>query len=80
MPKRVSSRKARKTRTVGEMISTFSFFGMSGWLLLEAFSLMEQAPVWQVAGLYATAFCCFIGGFRFLIAAVWADFRKGRER
>lgn len=78
MRKRATSRKARKARTVGEMISTFSFFSMSGWLLLEALSLMEQAPLWQVGGLYTTAFCCFLGGFRFLIAAVWADFRKGR--
>ncbi|MBF9046379.1 hypothetical protein LSUCC0031_04545 [Rhodobacterales bacterium LSUCC0031] len=80
MSKRAPNRKSRKTRTLGEMISTFSFFGMSGWLLLEALSLMEQAPAWQVGGLYGAAFCCFLGGFRFVIAAAWEDIRKGRAR
>lgn len=80
MSKRVSRRKLSKSRTLGEMISTISFFGMSGWLLLEALSLVEQASTWQVGGLCVAAFCCFLGGLRFSIAAVWENIRKGRAR
>ncbi len=57
----------KKTRSLGEMISTFSFFGMSAWLALEGLALAQTAPDWQVWGLYGSSLLCLAGGLRFVI-------------
>ena len=78
MAKRARTPNHRSPRTLSETISTLVFVGMAGWLLLEALALMEQAPSWQVAGLFLCAFLSLLGAFRFLIAQLWHQFRKGR--
>lgn len=80
MPKRAQSRTQRAPRTVGAMISTLVFIGMAVWLVLEALSLIGQAPAWQVAGLLLSAFLSFLGSLRFVIAQAWRQHRKGREQ
>jgi hypothetical protein len=80
MSRGLQSRHKRPTRTLGEMISTMVYIGMAGWLLLEALSLLGQAPAWQSGGLFVTASLSFLGAFRFVIAQAWARYRKGRER
>lgn len=80
MPKRARSRTQRAPRSLGDMISTLVFIGMAAWLLLEALSLMGQAPTWQVAGLFLSAFLSFLGSLRFVIAQAWRRQRKGREQ
>lgn len=74
------NRNRRNPRSLGEMISTMVFFGMAGWLALEALSLVEQAPAWQVAGLWICALFSFLGGLRFVIARAWAGLQRGRNR
>ncbi|WP_439139987.1 hypothetical protein [Roseicyclus sp.] len=78
MAKRARPSNHRSPRTLSETISTLVFVGMSGWLLLEALSLMGQAPSWQVGGLFLSAFLSLLGAFRFMIAQLWRQFRKGR--
>lgn len=70
----------RAPRTLGDMISTLVFIGMAAWLVLEALSLMGQAPGWQVAGLFLSAFFSFLGSLRFVIARAWQQHRKGRGK
>jgi cation transport ATPase len=80
MPQRARNRNHRNPRTMGELISTLVFIGMAVWLLLEALSLTGQAPTWQVAGLFLSAFLSFLGALRFVIAQAWYSYRKGRPR
>lgn len=80
MSKRPRKRTQRNSRSLGEMISTVVFFGMGGWLLLEALSLSSQAPSWQVSALFLSAFMSFLGGLRFVIAQAWERHRNGRDQ
>jgi cation transport ATPase len=80
MPEPARNRNRRNPRSVGEMISTMVFFSMAGWLALEALSLVEMAPVWQVAALWICALLSFLGGLRFVIARAWAGLKRGHDR
>ncbi|MBO6775071.1 MAG: hypothetical protein JJ897_06115 [Marinibacterium sp.] len=80
MAKRARPPHYRNPRTLGETISTLVYVGMSGWLLLEALSLMGQAPRWQVAGLFLTSFFSLLGAFRFAIARLWRQISGSDER
>ena len=80
MAKRARAPHHRNPRTLGETISTFVYAGMAAWLLLEALSLMGQAPSWQVGGLFLTSFLSLLGAFRLMIAQLWRQLRKGPER
>ena len=64
-------KRHRSAGSLGEMISSAAFLGMGGWLLLEGLSLSDTAPLWRVWGLYACAFFCALGAFRFAIARFW---------
>ncbi|WP_298802630.1 hypothetical protein [uncultured Lentibacter sp.] len=66
----------KRTRSMGEMISTVCFFGMSAWILLEALALLGQVPKIQVWGLFCASFMCFLGGLRFVIADVAEAVRR----
>ena len=80
MAKRARPPHYRNPRTLGETISTLVYVGMSGWLLLEALSLMGQASRWQVAGLFLTSFFSLLGAFRFVIAQLWRQISGSDER
>lgn len=80
MPKRSRNRNQPSPRSLGEMISTLVFIGMAAWLLLEALSLMGQAPTWQVVGLFLSAFLSLLGSLRFVIAQALRRTPKGREK
>ena len=66
----------RKQRSIGEMISTVTFFGLSAYLLIFSLGLLEEnEKVRGAIGLLA-ATCCGLGGLRFVIAefvAKWRD-------
>ena len=66
----------RKQRSIGEMISTVTFFGLSIYLLIFSLGLLgENENLRGTIGLLAAA-CCFLGGLRFVIAefvAKWRD-------
>ena len=66
----------RKQRSIGEMISTVTFFGLSAYLVLFSIGLLEEGEKLRgVIGLLAAA-CCGLGGLRFVIAEFvikWRD-------
>jgi len=66
----------RKQRSIGEMISTVTFFGLSAYLLIFSLGLLEEnEKVRGAIGLLA-ATCFGLGGLRFVIAefvAKWRD-------
>ena len=66
----------RKQRSIGEMISTVTFFGLSAYLLIFSLGLLEEGEKLRgTIGLLA-ATCCGLGGLRFVIAefvSKWRD-------
>ena len=66
----------RKQRSIGEMISTVTFFGLSAYLLIFSLGLLEEGEKLRgTIGLLAAAFCG-LGGLRFVIAEFvtkWRD-------
>lgn len=66
----------KRTRSLGETISTVSFFGMSAWLVLEALSLIGVVSSLQVFGLFIASLMCLLGGLRFVIADIVAALKR----
>lgn len=66
----------KRTRSLGETISTASFFGMSAWLMLEALSLIGVVSVLQVFGLFVASVMCLLGGLRFVISDIVAALKR----
>ena len=66
----------RKQLSIGEMISTVTFFGLSAYLLIFSLGLLEEGEKLHGSiGLLAAA-CCGFGGIRFVIAEFvtkWRD-------
>ena len=66
----------RKQRSICEMISTVTFFGLSVYLLIYSLGLLEEGEKLRGAiGLLAATFCG-LGGLRFVIAEFvtkWRD-------
>ena len=66
----------RKQRSIGEMISTVTFFGLSVYFLIFSLELLEEGEKLRgTIGLLAAA-CCCLGGLRFVIAEFvtkWRD-------
>jgi len=66
----------RKQRSIGEMISTVTFFGLSAYLLIFSLGLLDEGEKLRGSiGLLAAA-CCGFGGLRFVIAEFvtkWRD-------
>jgi len=66
----------RKKRSIGEMISTVTFFGLSAYLLIFSLGLLEEGEKLRgIIGLLAATFCG-LGGLRFVIAEFvtkWRD-------
>jgi hypothetical protein len=66
----------KRTRSLGEAISTVSFFGMSAWLVLEALSLIGIVSPLQVFGLFVASLMCLLGGLRFVISDMAAALKR----
>ena len=68
----------RKDRSIGEMISTVVFFGVSAYLFLYSLGLLEEGEKWRgIIGLIAAIFCA-LGGLRFVIANFVSIWRKDK--
>jgi hypothetical protein len=67
----------RKQRSIGEMISTVTFFGLSAYLLIFSLGLLEENEKLRGAIGLLAATCCGLGGFRFVIAEFVAKWRDG---
>ena len=66
-----------KKRTLGEMISTVSFYGVGVYFILDGSLLRDEgAPLWQYAGMWFAGMMCLAGGARFLIGDLVAKTKK----
>lgn len=66
----------RRNRSIGEMISTFTFLGLAAYLLIFSLDLIQNGEFWRGIGGLLAAACCGLGGLRFFIAAFVARWRK----
>ena len=65
----------RKHRSLGEMISTATFVGCGLFILLHSMELLEnEENLRGYIGIAAGSFC-ILGGFRFVIANLFAKWR-----
>jgi len=62
-------------RSMGELISTFCFFGMAAYLFLNGLEYRDEGFETRSYLAWAAAFLCFLGGMRFSIAAAWQNMR-----
>ena len=61
--------KRRKDRSLGEMISTVSFYGLGIYAILEAMVLHEEgAPLLKCIAVGLAGLACVAAGARFIIA------------
>ena len=69
----------RKQRSLGEMISSISFYAVGLYFLLEgALARDEGEPTWIVLGLWLAGVACVMGGARFIIADAFEKWRARR--
>ena len=66
----------RKHESVGEMISTWCFVGVSLYLLIYSLDLLESGEALRGYGGLLAAVCCGLGGLRFVIANFVEILRK----
>ena len=61
--------KRRKERSLGEMISSVSFYGLGIYAILEAMLLHEEgAPLFKCIVICLAGLACVAAGARFIIA------------
>lgn len=66
----------RKSRSVGDIISTVSFYGVGVFFILEgSLARDEGAPLWQYTAIWIAGVMCLCGGARFLISDLVARFK-----
>jgi hypothetical protein len=68
-------RSHRSHRSLGEMISTATFLGLSAYLLAYSLGLLEAGDIWRGYGGLLAALLCGLGGLRFTIANFVAKWR-----
>lgn len=66
----------RKHQSVGEMISTCCFVGVSFYLLVYSLDLLESGETLRGYGGLLASMCCGLGGLRFVIANLIEMLRK----
>lgn len=70
----------RRTRSLGEMISTVCFYGIGVYFVIEGAVLRDMggAPL-TYGGLWLAGVACILGGARFIIADLVARVRTRRS-
>ncbi|MCH1476228.1 MAG: hypothetical protein L7W94_11230 [Alphaproteobacteria bacterium] len=71
--------RKRRHRSLGEMISTISFYGVGIYFLLEGTLVREEGgPAMKYATIWLAGVACLLGGARFMIADLFEQLR-GRK-
>lgn len=68
------SGKKYRTRSTGEMISTFCFAGMALWFASEA--MLYDKSIWGKIGLWASSLSCALATVRFPLQQLVDRFRR----
>ena len=66
----------RKHRSLGEMISTATFFGCAVFIFLLSMELLDTGQKFRAYIGIGAALLCFLGGFRFTIANLVSKWRN----
>ena len=66
----------RKHQSVGEMISTCCFVGVSFYLLVYSLDLLESGETLRGYGGLLASMCCGLGGLRFVFSNFVEMLRK----
>jgi len=70
----------RKERSLGEMISTVSFYVVGVYFVFEGAALRDAgAEMLRYTGMWLAGLACLLGGARFLIADLVAQVRATRR-
>jgi len=67
----------RRHRSLGEMISTATFLGLSVYLFIYGLELLDNGETWRAYGGFLASLLCGLGGLRFTIANIVAKWRDG---
>ena len=72
---------ARRThRSLGEMISTVTFYGVSAGAFVHGLaSLDEGEPIYKTVLVFVASFLCFLGGARFSIANMFDQGQRDKK-
>ena len=72
---------ARRThRSLGEMISTVTFYGVSAAAFVHGLaSLDEGEPIYKTVLVFVASFLCFLGGARFSIANMFDQGQRDKK-
>ena len=72
--------RKRRHRSLGEMISTISFYGVGVYFLLEGALVREEGgPAVKYAAIWLAGVVCLLGGARFLIADLYEQLRERKR-
>ncbi|ADE39061.1 hypothetical protein [Candidatus Puniceispirillum marinum] len=72
---------ARRThRSLGEMISTVSFYGVSAGAFVHGMASLEvDEPLYKTVLIFTASFLCFLGGARFSIANMFDQSQRHKK-
>ena len=71
--------RKRRHRSLGEMISTVSFYGVGDYFLLEGTLIREEGAPVKYAAIWLAGVVCLLGGARFLIADLYEQLRERKR-
>ncbi|MBT6414760.1 hypothetical protein [Candidatus Puniceispirillum sp.] len=72
---------ARRThRSLGEMISTVCFYGVSAAAFVHGLASLDEAePLYKTILIFVASFLCFLGGARFSIANMFDQGQRQKK-
>lgn len=74
------ARNRRRQRSLGEMISSVSFYGIGIFFVLEAAQMRADGePTTNYAAMFLCGAVCIFGGARFVIADLMHNVRRQRK-
>ncbi len=65
----------KRKQSIGEMISTLCFFGLSVYLLVFSLELLETGQTLRAFGGFVASVFCGLGSLRFVIADIVTKWR-----
>ena len=71
--------KRRQHSSLGDMVSTAAFLGMSLYLLLAGFELQADGRLITAIGVWMAGGLCFAGSIRYPIAKVYDRIERFRK-
>ncbi|MFM7654707.1 MAG: hypothetical protein ACKO56_04875 [Paracoccaceae bacterium] len=71
--------RRRGKQSLGEMISSVTFFGFGLWLIFQALEPVSAPSTVRFLGLLLSGGLCIAAAFRFVIAEIFDSVRRRRK-